>query len=732
MSADVSTALSRRRFLQGALATGGGLFLAYCLRASGRAEVAHVDSLENTFAPNDFIRVAPDGTVTIYSARPEAGQGVRTSLPMIVAEEMGADWRKVQVETVPLADIYGPQFAGGSMSTPMDYMRLRRLGAAARSMLIAAAAKTWGVPESECYAENGAVRHRDTGRSLDFGALVATASTLTPPDPARVALKDPSQFTLLGSRQGGVDNPAIVTGKPLFGIDQKVPGMLYAVYQKCPVWMGRPLGANLDEIKALPGIKDAFLQTRKYPEDSLTGLLPGVAIVGDSTWSVFAARRRLRVQWDEGLYAQSSWADWTRQAHAAEASGSGKEVIVAGDPARAFASGAKVISAAYSYPFISHTNLEPQNCTALVQGGKAKVWAPTQNPAPVRQSIAGLLGLDPESVEVEITRMGGGFGRRLDPDPALEAAVIAHRTGTPVKLVWDRTDDLQHDHYRPGGIHFLKAALDDAGRISAWRMHHVHFGSGMGGGDFPAPFIANYQLLNTELANGIPMGPWRAPGSNTYAFVLCGFLDELAHAAGQDPVAFNLALLGQGGVAQPSERKGRQYNAERMQGVIRVAAEKSGWGKSLPRGRGMGLGYYFSHQGYIAHVAEVTVSPDGKLEVDRVTAAVDVGSQIVNLSGAENQVQGSINDGLNACWGQELNIERGRVTQTNFHEYPMLRLPQSVGRIDIHFVKTEYPPTGLGEPALPPVAPAIANAIFAATGIRLRDFPFSRTSLKWA
>lgn len=732
MSAAFKAAVSRRRFLQGALTAGGGLVLAYYLRPSGRAQVAHADSVENSFAPNDFIRVAPDGTVTIYSARPEAGQGIRTSLPMIVAEEMGADWRKVQVRPVPLADIYGPQFAGGSMSTPMDYTRMRQLGAAARTMLIAAAAKTWGVPESECYADNGMVRHRDTGRSLGFGELAASAATLPPPDLDQVVLKDPAQFRLLGSRQGGVDNPAIVTGKPLYGIDQKQPGMLFAVYQKCPVWSGRPQSANLDEIKALPGIKDAFIIGRAFPEHQLTGLLPGVAIVGDSTWSVFAARKRLAVQWDEGAYAHSSWSDFARQARAAAASGSGREVRREGQVDRAFAAGAKVIEASYSYPFISHTNLEPQNCTAQVVGRKVKVWAPTQNPATARQLIAAMLGIGDDDIEVVITRMGGGFGRRLDPDPILEAVAIAQRTAAPVKLVWDRTDDLQHDHFRPGGFHFVKGALDAQGRVTAWQMHHVNFGSALGADDFPAPFIPNFLLRETRLDNAIPMGPWRAPGANSYAFVQCSFLDELAHAAGQDPVAFNLALLGERKLIPATSEKGRPYNAERMRGVIRVAAEKSGWGEALPRGRGRGLGYYFSHLGYVAQVAEVTVSPGGKLEVDRVTAAVDVGSQIVNLSGAENQVQGSINDGLNACWGQELNIARGRVTQTNFHEYPMLRLPQSVGQIDVHFVKTEYPPTGLGEPALPPLAPAVANAIFAATGVRLREFPFSRTSLRWS
>jgi isoquinoline 1-oxidoreductase beta subunit len=738
MSAILQAPVDRRSFLRIAAMAGGGLVLGYYIRPSGMAEIAKpdVETLDGVFIPNAFIRIAPDGAVTVYSARPEVGQGIKTSLPMVVAEELGADWKRVTVVSAPLDAAFGPQFAGGSMSTPMSYEAMRKVGAAARTMLVRAAAETWGVPESECVADGGVVRHAPSGRSLKYGELVAKASTLPVPAENEVKLKDPSDFTLLGTRVGGVDNAKVVTGQPLFGIDQKRPGMRFAIYEKAPVWGARPLSANLDHVKSLPGVRDAFIVDRTVPAGQVTGLVPGVAIVADSTWAAFSARNELQVTWEEGRMPNSSWDDFARQATELSKAAPGATGVTEarrdGDIDQALAAGAHVVEASYSYPFISHTNLEPQNCLVDVQGGHAEIWAPTQNPDGARKLAAQVLGIPAENVHVTITRIGGGFGRRLDSDPVAEAAIISQRLGVPIKLTWNRTDDLQHDHYRPGGFHFFKGAVDRNGALSAWRSHHVSFGSNMGADDYPARFVPNYLLLNSKLENGVPQGPWRAPGSNTYAWVTCCFLDELAHAAGKDPVEFNLALLGDKDLVEGTGPRGRPYNAARMRNVVREVAEKSGWGKALARGRGMGLGYYFSHQGYIAEVAEVTVTKAGVLKVDRVVAAVDVGSQIVNLSGAENQVQGSIADGLNAAWRQELDIQKGRVVQTNFHEYPMLRIPDSPRAVEIHWVKTANPPTGLGEPALPPLAPAVCNAIFAATGKRVRQLPISRTDLSWS
>jgi isoquinoline 1-oxidoreductase beta subunit len=748
MSTDLSTPLNRRSFLRLSALAGGGLVLGLDLKPGAKvfaADLARVTA-EGDFAPSAFVRIARDGSVTIYAARPEIGQGIKTSLPMVLAEELSVDWQSVRVVSAPFDPAFGEgalhgQAAGGSSSTPNSYSTLLRIGATARTMLLQAAAQTWSVPVNECYAEGGFVYHRGTDQKISYGELVPKACTLPIPPESEVHFKDPKDYHLLGSRVGGVDNPKIVTGQPLFGIDQKVPGMSYAVYEKCPVWGGKVLSANLEQIKALPGVRDAFINHDAVPfKDGVTGLVPGVAIVADSTWSAFSARQQLQVQWDEGRYADASWGDFGRQARELAARGkthapdgqSIEEVRRDGDVDSALASAARVLEANYSYPFISHATLEPQNCTARVEGGRAEVWAPTQNPAAAQKLVAAVLNVPLENVTVHVTRSGGGFGRRLDPDPVAESAMIAQRAGVPIKLVWNRTDDIQHDHYRSGGFHFLKGGLDASGKLIAWRNHFVHFGSPwMGTDDYPARFIPNYLLIQSILPNSIPQGPWRAPGSNVYAFVFCGFLDELAHAAGQDPVKFNLALLGDRGLVPASGAHGRPYNAARMRGVIETVAEKSGWGKSMPRGQGQGFAYYFSHQGYFAEVAEVTVSKSGDLAVERVVVAADVGSQIVNLSGAENQIQGSVIDGLSAALHQELGIEKGRVVQTNFHEYPMLRISDAPPKIEIHYVKTEYSPTGLGEPALPPVAPAVANAIFAATGKRIREFPFSHADLRW-
>jgi isoquinoline 1-oxidoreductase beta subunit len=701
----------------------------------------------DAFSPNVFIRIGRDGVVTLVSKQPEIGQGIKTSLPMVIAEELEIDWKDVRIVQGDLNPAYGSQGAGGSTSTPTNYNDFHRLGATARTILVQAAGQTWGVPVSECRAAHGAVHHMPSGRKLGYGALVPAASTLPLPEAAQVQLKDPATYTLLGTRIGGVDNAAITSGKPLFGIDIRLPGMLYAAYVKCPVFGGKPVSANLEAIKAMPGVKDAFIIAGT---DNLNGLRPGVAIIATSTWAAFRARRALTVDWDEGVGGTHSWAGFAQQAQAAAGKPGTTVLRQDGDVRAALAGAAKTVEASYRYPFISHASMEPQNCTALFKpaDGTLELWAPTQNPGAGQALVTATFGIPKEKISLHIIRSGGGFGRRLSSDFIVEAAAIAQKVNAPVKLTWTREDDLQHDHFRAGGFHHLRGGVDANGKLVGWHNHFVTFanrierdgksilqpgsGGSLSGDEFPGRWLANCLLEQTALECRIPMGPWRAPGSNVFSWVFHSFIDELAHAAGRDPLAFRMELLGDRDIVAGTGERGQPYSVARMKNVLRAAAEKSGWGKkTFARGQGAGVAFHFSHRGYVAEVAEVTVSKTGELRVDRVVVVTDIGAQIVNLSGAENQVQGSVIDGLSTLMHPELNIEGGRVVQSNFHEYKLLRMPETPTKIDIHFLKTDYPVTGLGEPVLPPLAPAVCNAIFAATGKRVRELPLSKTDLSW-
>ena len=743
--------VSRREFLrQSALASGGLVLGSYLNLAYGAANLmAKPSQIANQpqFKPNVFIRIAANGIVTLISKQPEIGQGIKTALPMIIAEELEVNWRDVEIVQGDLDPIYGSQSAGGSRSTPTNYEEFHRLGATARVMLIQAAAAIWNLPAAELIARDSAVHHLATARQLAFGELVATAAELPVPAPELVKVKESKDYILLGTRVAGVDNPRLLTGQPLFGIDVKLPGMLYAVYQKAPVFGAKVISANLDKIKTLPGVKQAFVIDGG---SSLKGLVSGVAIVADSTWAAFSARKQLEVIWDEGQLATQSWQGFTEQAKQL-ASQPGTDVLRKdGDIKQAFEQAANTVTAAYSYPFISHASIEPQNCTAWYKkDGTIEIWAPTQNPEAGQKIITETFGIAKNNITLHITRSGGGFGRRLIPDYIAEAAAIAKQVAVPVKLTWSREDDLQHDQFRAGGFHFLCGGLNQQGKLLAWHNHFVTFahkvvkdgkaslelgsGANMSGDEFPGRWVENCLLEQTPLECNIPMGPWRAPRSNVLAWVFHSFIDELAHAAGRDPLAFRLELLGEKDFVPGTGEQGIPYNVSRMKHVLQHVAEKAEWGKkSLPKGQGQGIAFHFSHLGYIAQVAEVTVSKDGKLKVDRVVVATDIGSQIVNLSGAENQVQGSVIDGLGALMFQQLDIEQGRIVQSNFHDYPMIRIDDAPTQVDVHFLKTNYPVTGLGEPALPPLAPAVCNAIFAATGIRVRQLPLLKTDLSWS
>ena len=741
-----ATAPSRRAFLEACGIAGGGLLLHAMLPAAARAAITEPSaSLHGGALLNAFIRIMPDGTVTILSKNPEIGQGIKTALPMVIAEELDVAWRQVRIEQAPVDQAkFGRQFAGGSMATPLNYEPLRRVGAAGRQMLVAAAAREWSVAPADCHTNAGVVYHSGSKRSLSYGALAARAAGQPVPDLAHVTLKDPKDFRIIGRPIPGVDNPKIVTGQKLFGIDVTVPGMLYAVFQKCPVFGGTVRHANVDALKKLPGVHDAFIVTPSdaYRGGDAQGVAGGVAIVAKSWWAANKARNQLQVTWDEGPTAAQSSSGFAQEAMRLSQQAPQSWLRRDGDVAAALQGAAQVVSAAYSYPFLSHIDLEPQNCTAQVRNGKAELWAPTQNPEPGAQLVAATLGIPRSAVTVHMTRIGGGFGRRLRNDFMAEAAWISRQAGAPVKLLWNRQDDMQHDFYRPAGFHFLKGGLDKSGSLIALRDHFVTFGRGgrvadsasMDANEFPALLVPHLQYGQSLIEFGVPTGPMRAPRSNALAFVFQSFIDELAHQGGQDPVAFRLALLGRPQVLTNSSGRPnawRDFNTGRMHDVLARVAAMSGWSQrgSLPPRTGQGVAFYFSHFGYFAEVVQATVAPSGDVKLDHVWIAADVGSQIINPSGAMNQAQGAALDGLGSALGQSITIDRGRVVQANFDTVKPLRI-QQVPPVDVEFLTTPYQPTGLGEPALPPVIPALCNAIFAATGKRVRSLPIDTDMLK--
>ena len=731
-----SAILSRRNFIKIGGVAGGGLVLALSLGPAARNAFAQTAS-NGTFTANPYVQIKSDGTVVLFAKNPEVGQGVKTSLPMIVAEELDADWQRVQVQQSEInVALYGPQFAGGSTSIPLNWDGLRRAGAVARAMLVSAAAKTWGVPEAELTTEASAVMHAATNRSLGYGELADVAATLPVPDAASIALKDPKDFRLLGRRITGVDNHKIVTGQPLFGIDQVVPGMVYATYHKAPAIGARVVSANLDHIRTLPGVKDAFIFGQQGDpvnfNPAAPAVLSGVAIIANSTWAAFQAKKQLEVTWDESEASSDSWTAAMTQAKELATKPGAKVLGEAGDVDAVFASAdtAKTVEAMYTYQYVSHADLEPQNCTAWFKGDSIEIWAPTQTPQSAIEGVAALLNLPKEKVTLHQLRGGGGFGRRLANDSVCEVAAISKQAGgIPVKAQWMREDDMAFDYYRPGGFHSFKAAVDKAGALSAWQDHFITFtrdglnpvsAGTLSPQEFPANVVANNRMTQSMIASRIPTGPWRAPGSNAIAFAVQSFLHECAVAANRDYLEFLLEVMGEPRLVVPNNP--RVLHTGRAADVIKLAAEKAGWGREMPQGRALGLAFHFSHAGHFAEVADVSVDANRKLTVHKVWVVGDIGP-IVNMSGAENQAQGSVIDGFSTAMGLQITFEKGRVEQSNFDKYPIVRIDKAP-EVEVHFLQTDYSPTGVGEPALPPAAPAIANAIYAATGHRVRTLPF--------
>jgi isoquinoline 1-oxidoreductase subunit beta len=736
--------MNRRAFLRASALAGGGLMLAYYIEPVQKVLAAQFGP-PVMLLPTSFITIVPDGTITIIAKNPEIGQGVKTMLPMLIAEELDADWNDVRIEQGDLNAKYGLQIAGGSTATPMNWDPLRQVGAGGRAMLIAAAAQVWGVPVSECSTTASRVRHDPTGRSLTYGELSTKAVAIAPPDPKTLKMKDPKDYRIIGKSTPNTDIKKIVTGKPLYGIDFTMPGMLYANYEKCPVFGGKVKSANLDEVKALPGIRHAFVIEPGPDPATLAG---GVAIVADSWYQARYARdNKLKVEWDEGPTAAQSSQLYASTSVELAKKEPGQVLRKDGDADAAFANAKHVVESAYSYPFLSHVPLEPQNCSAYFKDGKLELWAPSQTPANGVSQAARALGIDQKDITLHLTRVGGGFGRRLTDDYVVEAAMIAKQVGVPVKLLWTREQDMAHDYYRPAGFHFLKGGVDANGKIVAWRNHFVTFGengrfaqsAGLSGEEFPSRFIPNFSQLASMMPSGVPMGAMRAPGSNAIAFVMQSFIDELAHAAGKDPVQFRLDLLASTPLPVAAPPPGTPvafapvaFDAPRMKAVLEKVAERSNWGRKLPAGSAMGVAFHFSHRGYFAEVAELSVSSSKAVKMHKAWVAADIGSQIINPGAAQNITQGAVIEGMSHAMGYEITIDAGRAVQSNFHQYPPLRITQAPVDIDVYFLKSDNPPTGLGEPGLPPMIPAITNAIFTATGHRVRSLPLQPQGYSWA
>ncbi len=709
--------LTRRTLLKGGLTLGAGLVIGFELPLSRQARAQQ----PGMFAPNQWLKIDRDGIVTITNSVPEMGQGSMTTMPMIVADELDADWGKIKVEQAPANPalyanpVTKTQSYGGSRGVRDHLEMWRKAGAAARTMLKQAAAQEWGVPESEVDTEPGTVIHRPSGRKLMYGQLVDRAAQLPVPQDPKLKTKD--QFRYIGKEGiARLDIPLKTDGKAIYGIDVKVPGAQVGSIERCPVFGGKVETFDASAAKAIKGVSHVVQVTN------------GIAVVGDSFWSVMKGRRALKVKWNEGPLANLSSAEITR-GYQDLAKQPGQVARKEGDAEKVLGGGGKVIEAVYQVPFLEHACMEPMNCTASVKADRCEVWVPTQNPGGHQALAAKITGLPLEKVTINTTLLGGGFGRRGEPDFVTDAVETSKAIGGPVKIIWTREDDLQHGFYRPATYNVFKAALDAQGTPTAWWNRIVGPGILIQKGRAPAgsidpaavegarnhPYdIPNILVEWKEKDFGVPVGFWRSVGSSQNAFITESFIDELAHAAGKDPYEYRRALLGK---------------AKRHKTVLETAATKANWGAPLPAGRARGIAVAFSYGSYAAHVAEVSVTPDGQLRVHKLVCAIDCGIA-VNPDQVRAQMEGGAVYAMTGLFDQ-ITLDKGRVQQSNFHDYPMLRIAEAPV-VETHIVDSGEAPGGLGEPGVPPVAPSICNAVFALTGKRIRTLPIRPEDLKKA
>jgi len=699
--------LSRREFVTAGVAAGAGLVIGFYLPHK-------TGSREESFSPNAYLRITPDNKIIIVVARSEMGQGVRTALPMILAEELEADWKQIEIEQAGASTLFGDQTTGGSASVRTTWDPMRKAGAAAREMLITAAALTWNVPRSSCAAENSRIKHAATNRSLSYGELAGKAATL--PVPTDVPFKQSKDYKIVGQRVPRLDTLDKVKGTAVFGLDYRMPGMKFAVLSRCPTIAGKVSSFDDKESKKISGV-------------SYVGKIgdSAVAVVADSVWGAMEGRRVLNVTWDDGPNKDLNTAAVTASLKQA-ASKKGVSLYAAGEPAKA---SGRHISAEYELPFMAHAPMEPGNCTAHYQGSKCELWAPTQVPQDCRDSVATAIGLDPEQVRVHVTLIGGGFGRRLEHDYAVEAALVSKAINAPVKVVWTREDDMRFSTYRPASLHQLNATVDGSGfpvalthriispSISGQKGQPVPNGVDPDLPDEAGPVygLPNYSIEYVLTETPVPLGWMRSVYALQAAFALEGFIDELAVGAGKDPLQFRLHLLAKD---QDLQYFTTTWHTARMRAALQLAAEKSGWNSPLPAGHYRGVACFGCFASYMAEVVEITMEND-QPRVHRVVAVVDCG-QVVNPSILEQQIQGGIVYALGNALRAKITIEKGRVVQGNFDDYAPLRMEETP-IVEVYAVPSSEAPSGIGEPSVPPVAPALCNAIYAATKKRIRALP---------
>jgi isoquinoline 1-oxidoreductase subunit beta len=735
----IAPVVNRRDFLKTGAAGGVALVVGFHLSPGAFAGQA---TEQEKKAPNPFdawVRITPDNRVTLILGKSEMGQGIMTALPMILAEELCVDWKQVKVQQAPTNPQIYDLGTGGSGSVAGSWLPLRRAGAAAREMLIAAAAQKWEVTADTCKAVDGQVVHGNPKRYLSYGELVEAAAKLPIPNLNTVPLKNSDDFTLVGHDTRRFEGRDKATGAAKFGIDSRPPGMLFAVVARCPVFGGKVASFDAAKTKAMPRVRDVIQFETSGRGASTTG---GVAVLADNSWAAIQGRKALAVKWDEGPAANESTEELHKQ-FLASAAKPGKVVRNDGDADATLTASPKKIEAVYELPFAPHACMEPMNCTVRIRPDAAEAWVPTQAPQWAQAVIAEAAKLPPEKVVVHTTLMGGGFGRRYQADFVMEAAQIAAKTaGKPVMVLWTREDDMQHDFYRPASYHKLQGALDENGNLAAWKHFQTstsiaakwnqkgaedsgldEFGSGA-----TIPYLTpNLRIEYTLAESSVPRAWWRSVEHSSSGFVIESFIDELAAAVGQDPLAFRMKLIGgDRKIPRFGEEKATPLDTARLKGVLQLAAEKAGWGKPLPKGVGRGIATFFSFNSYTAAVAEVSVK-DGAVKIHRLVYAVDCGRPI-NPDGVRAQVESAAIYGLSAALHDAITIKDGRVEQSNFNDYEMPRIKETP-MTEVHVVMSKEEPTGIGEPGLPVVTPAVCNAIFAATGKRLRRLPIRTEDL---